>query len=142
MISNNEKVINRMKQMNKTFVPVMPCPFLVFTEGSAVVCPLLGQVSVQLQGQGGKTWLHWDPTCHVKVTEHHGKLLERILGNAIFGVDLLLQVVTDPHRQLVELVPLLSNANGGVPIVEDQLVLQDSSSIMRRSVARPEISWA
>ena len=76
----------------------------------------------------------------MKVTEHHGKLLERILGNAIFGADLLLQVVTDPHRQLVELVPLLSNANGGVPIVEDQLVLQDSSSIMRRSVARPEIS--
>jgi len=78
----------------------------------------------------------------VKVKEHHGKLLERILGNAIMvsGLDRLLQVVTDPHRQLVELVPLLSNANGGVPIVEDQLVLQDSSSIMRRSVARPETS--
>ena len=76
----------------------------------------------------------------MKVTEHHEKLLERILGNAIMvsGVDLLLQVVPDPHRQLVELVPLLSNANSGVPIVGDQLVLQDSSSIMRRSVARPE----
>ena len=78
----------------------------------------------------------------MKVTEHHGKLLERILGNAIMvsGVDLLLQVVPDPHRQLVGLVPLLSNASSGVPIVGDQLVLQDSSSIMRRSVARPEIS--
>ena len=78
----------------------------------------------------------------MKVTEHHGKLLERILGNAIMvsGLDRLLQVVTDPHGQLVELVPLLSKANGGVPIIEDQLVLQDSSSIIRRSVARPETS--
>ena len=43
------------------------------------------------------------------------------------------QVVTDPHGQLVELVPLLSQANGGVlrvPIVEDQLFLQDSSKIL------------
>ena len=71
----------------------------------------------------------------MKVKEHHGKLLERILGNAIMvsGLDRLLQVVTDPHRQLVELVPLLSQANGGVlclPVVEDQLLLQDSSKIL------------
>ena len=46
---------------------------------------------------------------------------------------LLLQVVKDPHGQLVELVPWLSQANGGVlrvPIVEDQLFHQDSSKIL------------
>ena len=72
---------------------------------------------------------------HVKVTEHHGKLLEGILGNVtlVSGLDLLLQVVTNPHGHGNQLVSLLSQANGGVlraPIVEDQLFLQDSSKIL------------
>ena len=48
-------------------------------------------------------------------------------------LDLLLQVVTNPHGQLVELFPLLSQTNGGVlrvHIVEDYLFLQDSSIIL------------
>ena len=69
------------------------------------------------------------------MTEHHGKLLEGILGNVtlVSGLDLLLQVVTNPHGHGNQLVSLLSQANGGVlrvPIVEDQLFLQDSSKIL------------
>lgn len=32
------------------------------------------------------------------------------------GLDLLLQVVLHPHAQLVELVPLLGQAHGAVPV--------------------------
>ena len=38
MISNNEKVKNRMKQINKTIVPVMPYPFLGSRKVSSWQC--------------------------------------------------------------------------------------------------------
>ena len=71
----------------------------------------------------------------VEVTEHHGELLEGILGHSalVSGLDLLLQVVTDPHAKLVELIPLLGQANSRVlrvPVVQDQLLLQDRSKVL------------
>ena len=71
----------------------------------------------------------------VKVTEHHGELLESILGHSALvpGLYLLLQVVSDPHTQLVELVPLLGQPQRAVlsvPVVQDQLLLQDGSEVL------------
>ena len=71
----------------------------------------------------------------VKVPEHHGELLESVLGDSALvpGLDLLLQVVPDPHAELVQLVPLLGQAHGRVlrvPVVQDQLLLQDRSQVL------------
>merc|ERR1712115_678641 len=71
----------------------------------------------------------------VKVPEHHGELLQSILRHSALvpGLDLLLQVVPDPHAQLVELVPLLSQPHRavlGVAVVQDQLLLQDGSEVL------------
>ena len=71
----------------------------------------------------------------VEVTEHHGELLQGVLcySALVPGLDLLLQVVPDPHAQLVELVPLLSQPHRavlGVAVVQDQLLLQDGSEVL------------
>ena len=71
----------------------------------------------------------------VKVPEHHGELLESVLGDSALvpGLDLLLEVVTDPHAELVELVPLLGQPHRavlGVTVVQDQLLLQDRSKVL------------
>ena len=71
----------------------------------------------------------------VEVTEHHAELLQSVLGDSALvpGLDLLLQVVSDPHAQLVQLIPLLRQTHGGVlrvPVVQDQLLLKDSSKVL------------
>merc|ERR1719436_1176160 len=71
----------------------------------------------------------------VKVPEHHGELLESVLGDSALvpGLDLLLEVVPDPHAELVELIPLLGQPHGAVlrvAVVQDQLLLQDGSQVL------------
>ena len=71
----------------------------------------------------------------VKMSKHHGELLESILGHSTLvpGLYLLLQVVSNAHAQLVELVPLLSQAHSGVfsvSVVQDQLLLQNLTQVL------------
>ena len=52
----------------------------------------------------------------VEVSEHHGELLEGVLGHSglVASLDLLLQVVLDAHAELVQLIPLLGKADSRV----------------------------
>ena len=49
----------------------------------------------------------------LNLLEHHGELSKRILrdSTAVSRFNLLLQIVLHPHTQLIQLVPLLSQAH-------------------------------
>ena len=92
----------------------------------------------------------------VEMTEHHGELLEGVLRHSALvpGLYLLLQVVPDPHAQLIELIILLGQANSGVlrvpkeyghsrtgmkgtttiiPVIQDKLLLENSTEVLNLS---------